>query len=70
MVLLIDEPKSIKTLMMELQISHRTYFRKRFLQKALEQGLIEMTITDKPSSRNQQYRLTKLGLQLISSCAK
>jgi hypothetical protein len=34
------------------------------LKPALEQGLVEMTIPDKPNSRLQKYRLTALGKQL------
>jgi predicted HTH transcriptional regulator len=35
--------------------------RKRYLVPALEQGFIEMTIPEKPNSRNQRYRLTEKG---------
>jgi ATP-dependent DNA helicase RecG len=47
-----------------LKIKDREYFRKAYLKSALEAGLIEMTIPDKPNSRNQKYRLTKAGLRL------
>jgi hypothetical protein len=37
------------------------HFRRAYLQPALEQGLIEMTIPDKPRSGKQKYRLTAAG---------
>jgi hypothetical protein len=37
------------------------HFRRAYLQPALEQGLIEMTIPDKPRSSKQRYRLTAAG---------
>jgi len=37
------------------------HFRKAYLEPALESGLIEMTIPDKPRSSKQKYRLTAKG---------
>ena len=47
-----------------LGLSHRENFRLKYLKPALEQGFIEMTIPDRPSSKSQKYRLTILGKQL------
>lgn len=44
-----------------LGLSDREHFRKVYLAPALEQGLVEMTLPDKPNSRSQRYRLTALG---------
>jgi len=42
------------------------HFRKAYLLPALEAGLIEMTIPDKPRSSKQKYRLTEKGLQVMA----
>jgi Fic family protein len=42
--------------MKKLHLSHRPTFRKNYLQPALDAGLIERTIPDKPNSRLQKYR--------------
>ena len=44
-----------------LGLSDRKSFRERYLQPALADGLIAMTIPDKPNSRLQKYRLTAKG---------
>jgi hypothetical protein len=44
-----------------LGIADRKYFRLDFLVPAMEAGLVEMTIPDKPRSSKQRYRLTDLG---------
>jgi hypothetical protein len=44
-----------------LGLSDRKSFRERYLKPALADGLIEMTLPDKPNSRLQQYRLTDKG---------
>ena len=54
-----DEELSATEIMERLELSHRPTFRKNYLNPALEQELIEMTIPDKPSSRNQKYRKKK-----------
>ena len=44
-----------------LSLTHRDYFTATYLRPALEAGLIEMTLPDKPTSRNQRYRRTADG---------
>ncbi len=44
-----------------LSLKDRKSFRELYLKPALEEGLVEMTIPDKPNSRNQKYRLTEKG---------
>ena len=45
--------------------SDRTKFRHQVLHPLLAQGLIEMTIPDKPRSSKQKYRLTAKGRQMV-----
>jgi len=42
------------------------HFRKAYLLPALDAGLIEMTIPDKPRSSKQKYRLTDKGRQVVA----
>ncbi len=44
-----------------LDLQDRKSFSERYLQPALKEGLIEMTIPGKPNSRLQKYRLTDKG---------
>ncbi len=46
-----------------LNLHDRKSFRERYLKPALAEGLLELTIPDKPNSRLQQYRLTDKGRQ-------
>lgn len=51
-----DEKLSTAQVMVRLDLSYRPTFRKNYLNPALAQGVIEMTIPDKPNSQNQRYR--------------
>ncbi|WP_407668720.1 Fic family protein [Parascardovia denticolens] len=51
-----DEELSTVQVMERLDLSRRPTFRKNYLNPALAQGVIEMTIPDKPNSRNQSCR--------------
>ena len=44
-----------------LGLKDRAHLRERYLDPALAENMIELTIPDKPSSRLQKYRLTEQG---------
>jgi hypothetical protein len=48
-----------------LGINDRAHVRNAYINPALEAGLIERTIPDKPNSRLQKYRLTEKGRSLV-----
>ena len=47
-----------------LALKDEEHFRAAYLNPALDAGLIEMTIPDKPQSPRQKYRLTDTGRAL------
>jgi len=47
-----------------LRLKHAEHFRKAYLLPAMQAGLMEMTLPDKPKSRLQKYRLTETGQAL------
>ena len=47
-----------------LGLKDEKHFREHYQQVGIEQGVIEMTIPEKPRSSKQKYRLTKKGLKL------
>lgn len=50
-----DIPYTSASLMEKLGLKSREGFRRNYLHPALEMNLIQMTIPDKPNSRNQRY---------------
>jgi ATP-dependent DNA helicase RecG len=50
-----------------LGLTGRDNFRQLYLNPALDAGLIEMTIPEKPNSRLQRYRLTENGKHIMDS---
>ena len=51
-----DAVLSTSEIMQRMGLKNRPAFRKTYLEPALQAKLIEMTIPDKPSSKNQKYR--------------
>ena len=50
-----DVPYTASAIMEKLGLKSKETFRKNYITPALEEGLLEMTIPDKPQSRNQRY---------------
>lgn len=46
-------------------LKNRDHFRKTYLALLLEAGWVERTIPEKPNSRNQRYRMTPAGRDLL-----
>jgi ATP-dependent DNA helicase RecG len=46
--------------------SNRTKFRDQVLRPLVDKGLIELTVPDKPRSRNQRYRMTARGREALA----
>ena len=59
------ESQSITALMEVTDRSDRTKFRNQVLAPLMKQGLIAMTIPDKPRSSKQRYRLTDKGRAVL-----
>ena len=53
-----------------LSIKHRPTFRANYLHPAIQAGLIERTLPDKPNSRLQKYRITAAGRQTLAAREK
>jgi DNA-binding PadR family transcriptional regulator len=53
-----------------LDLKHDEHFRKAYLVPTLQDGLIEMTVPDKPHSSKQKYRLTDKGQRVLRGIAK
>ncbi len=55
-----NDELSAGEIMKRMGLKNRPAFRKTYLQPALNSQLIEMTLPDKPNSKNQKYRKRKL----------
>ncbi|WP_103664999.1 Fic family protein [Gracilimonas amylolytica] len=61
LVLNLEKEMSREEIQEKMGLLDRKNFRKNYLKPALEAGLIEYTVPDKPNSSQQKYRLTKQG---------
>ncbi len=46
-------------------LSHRPTFRKNYLRSAMSAGLVEMTRPKSPTAKNQKYRLSVRGREMV-----
>ena len=53
------EPRTRDEMQQFIEIANREHFRKMILKPLLDSGKLEMTIPDKPNSRNQKYMRTQ-----------
>jgi ATP-dependent DNA helicase RecG len=58
---------SAPAIMRDLKLTHRPTLRANYLHPALEAGLVEMTSPESPRSRQQKYRLTAAGRQVMEA---
>ena len=63
-------PVDMLTIMALAGHTNRTRFRKTILRPLIDANLMELTIPDKPRSRNQRYRLTELGQEVLKRESK
>ena len=61
---------SRRELQQALDLTDPDHFRMAYLRPALDSGLVEMTLPDKPQSPSQRYRLTAQGRQWLASQGK
>ena len=60
------DPMTRNSLQNALGLRHEDHLRKAYLVPALERGVAEMTIPDKPNSRLQKCRLTAAGRAAVA----
>ena len=57
-----DEPLTSTEIMAKLNIKHKDTLRNKYLNCAIRDGYVQMTIPDKPKSKNQRYYKTNLDI--------
>ena len=48
-------PYTASAIMQKLNLKSKETFRKHYMNPAITLGMVEMTVPDKPTSRNQRY---------------
>jgi len=54
-----DDELSVRDLMARMGLKHRPSFRALYLNPAMRQGFVEMTIPETPNSSKQKYSVIK-----------
>ncbi|MGM5484060.1 MAG: Fic family protein [Nanobdellota archaeon] len=58
-------PKARDEIQFEVNIKDREYFRKNVLKPLVDEGLLELTIPNKPNSSKQKYKITEKGIKYL-----
>lgn len=61
----LEREMSRADIMEVLALKDRKYLAQKYLKPAIDGGYIELTLPEKPTSRNQQYRRTERGIEII-----
>ncbi len=61
------EAMPISELLISAERTNRTKFRDQIINPLIEQGLLEMTVPEKPRSSRQKYRTTEKGKAVLTS---
>lgn len=61
----IKDEMNTQEIMNRLDLKDEKHFRNNYRKPAIELGLVELTIPDKPRSSKQRYRLTPLGKKVF-----
>jgi len=64
LIRILDNALSTNEILTSLELKHRPTVIYNYIRPAIHRNLIEMTLPDKPNSRNQKYRLTPQGKAL------
>jgi ATP-dependent DNA helicase RecG len=70
LIRVLDGELSGLDIMQRLKLNHKPNFRLEYLQPAIKEKIVEMTIPDKPNSRLQKYRLTSKGKEIKTKLKK
>lgn len=57
--------RSLMEIITLLHFSNRTKFRNKYINPLIAEGLLAMTVPDKPNSRLQKYYTTEKGKSLL-----
>ena len=57
--------RSVKEMMTFFNMKHRETFMKNYIHQLIEEGILTMTIPDKPRSSKQRYVTTPAGIKQL-----
>ena len=67
LIVFCTEARSFGEMLAFMGLNDRARFRRKYIHPLLEVGILELTIPNKPNSRNQKYQLTDKGFNLLDS---